>query len=58
MGSFHFLSSEPYFHSDLITTDVSIVKYIDIYNLTLAELHKVICIWGPEVILVDVKMKE
>lgn len=58
MGSFNFLSSEHYFHSNLITVHTSIVKCIDITNLTLAELHKVICIWGAEDILLDLKMKE
>lgn len=32
---------------------ISIVKCIDIKNLTLAELHNVFCIWGAEVILLD-----
>lgn len=58
MGSFHFFSSEPDFHSNLITMHTAIVKCIDINNSVIAELHKVICIWGAEVVLLDLKVKE
>lgn len=36
----------------------AIVKCIDINNSVIAELHKVICIWGAEVVLLDLKVKE